>query len=304
MVDIPAFPTDDISFFGTADYQRTEHVRRDAEPERWMSRSQFAKTAEATAAFVNRGLLGDLTISNSDVETKAPAHRPEVPAVLGRGHQSMSVPDTTPLGASKQFDDMVNLSLRSLPQKLQNALNGYSIYTSSLPDQFLLELRNRGISVELDERNEVRKNAAMTQEQLRLQNFSEWHKNPYSGRYMNFGELYNLRGTIAHEAEHALDNELGQPSQLDAVFDQLYQQDVAAICSQHPDALQYLGHFVVVDQHGNLDAAAGKREIFAELGAILHVGESSNRVIPAEYILAFFPRLSQYVKQQIAAGSW
>lgn len=213
------------------------------------------------------------------------------------------------LGASLEFTNAIEQSLKQLPKNLQEVMKDYSVYTAQVPDKFIEELRQIGNPVKESEvRTVLRDRVAATDTEGLTQHFVEWRKSPenspYRGRYVHFTETHNLLGTASHEAEHANDAKLGFPSQNDVRFDELYRRDAGKILDQTgKDGLGWLAEYIRVGENGSFDGV-GKSELFADLAAIAAVGEPANRGITAERLVAFFPDLYEYVKGKVQSGVW
>ncbi|MBS1955823.1 MAG: hypothetical protein JST89_16685 [Cyanobacteria bacterium SZAS-4] len=206
------------------------------------------------------------------------------------------------------FEQDVQSALRSLPKQLKEALLPYQIYTSQIPEEFINECRNHpGVSIkEVEERNNVRGHFALTDTENHLQGFSEWHKNPTAGRLVHISEIANVRSTIFHEAEHALDAKLGHPSSNDPEFERRYQLGLARVRSQAltEDERNFISIFAPPKGSDEEEFNYSKSEAMAEFGAYFHTGSMGNRLIPAQRVLALFPELAQYVNQKVQAGEW
>ena len=187
----------------------------------------------------------------------------------------------------------------------------YEINGAKTMDDLIAHNRNRSdlAITDLDTRNEFRHHFAVTDTQARAQTFIEWQKSPvdspYHGKYVHFTEMMNLRGTAAHEAEHANDEHLGYPSLKDPEFDRLYQEEAGQALEQvkaSPD-LEFLSYYARIGADGKLDPPAGKQELFAELGAIAVTGEMADKA-SAKDLVANFPKTYKYVYDKIQSGEW
>lgn len=251
---------------------------------------------------------GDIYSSNNAIE-------PQV--WLGNAKSSDGYPDRLvrplALNSSRQFTTAVVDAISSLPPNLRKLLKPYQIFTARTADDFLLQLRNSAEQsvVDPDSRNEVRSHPAMTDSELNLQAFIEWQKSPkdspFGGRYVHFTETHNLKGTVAHEAEHANDAYLGHPSQNDSEFDRLYKEEAGKVLDNiiSPNQLGWLAYYIRLNQDGkSLEPEKGKEELFAELGAIAITGEVAAKNVNPQVLVDFFPKTYQYLKSKIQSGEW
>lgn len=217
------------------------------------------------------------------------------------------------VGADRTFADAVEKAENMLPNDLKQVMFNYDIYTVKIGDQFLYEMsQHPGKKVDFDNQEAVREHIAGTDPEHHTQYFAEWERgqmDPKTGRFEmhDFPSAYDLLGTVAHEAEHALDVKLGRPSQNDPDFDNAYDQDALTIAKEFGDAkhMGYLTGFVHLDPRTNspIMKEVGKSELFAELGAIVKTGHSSS-LIPPEELVSFFPNSYRYVYDKVQSGQW
>lgn len=172
------------------------------------------------------------------------------------------------------------------------------------------EMRNHGMPSDIEQRKETRDHFALTDTGNKVQAFTEWVKSPvdspFHGRQVHFTERQNMRGTVAHEAEHANDEKLGNPSLKDPEFDRLYQEDVRNALSKVKDIseLGEFGYYIrPVPNSSDLDPQ-GKVEAFAELGAAILTGETASPNISVEALRAVFPKTMEYEQGKIRRGEW
>lgn len=210
-----------------------------------------------------------------------------------------------PIGSVRtEFNQRITQELRSLPNYLQDALKDYQIYTSVQPGEYINEARNHGIQIEAEDRQQLRGHVAFTDRLAHTQNFSEymtpqelsWHPFAFEG-------MFNFRGTVAHEAEHAWDERLGDSSQTDPEFDRRYQLGVDRLMSVNtPETIGWLTNYVVFDDQGNLKSGPGKAELFADLGAMALTGEAANKFVDTGLLRALFRVLNEYCEPRFKSG--
>ncbi len=212
-----------------------------------------------------------------------------------------------PIGrVSKEFTNLIQSELRSLRPILQEALEPFKISTSQTPADYINEMRNHpGAATDPGTRTEMSMHSAMTDADHHLQNFSEIFRIPDANRTFRFDELFNLRGTVAHEAEHALDGKIGYPSQNDPEFDRLYRIGAERITAMRgKDNLESMAPYIVYDEKGDLVPGPGKSELFADLAAIDTVGEPANKLVNVPLLKEGFKELNEYIKTKIENDEW
>lgn len=274
------------------------------------SQHQARETAFLKNGNIDFAAGGDIYCSNNNN-----AIEPQV--WLGNAKSGDSYPDRLvrplALNSSRQFTTAVEDTISSLPPNLRNLLKPYQIFTARTADDFLLQLRNNAEQsvVDPDSRSEVRSHPAMTDSELKLQAFIEWQKSPkdspFGGRYVHFTETHNLKGTVAHEAEHANDAYLGHPSQNDSEFDRLYKEEAGKVLDNiiSPNQLGWLAYYIRLNQDSKrLEPEKGKEELFAELGAIVITGEAAAKNVNPQVLVDLFPKTYQYLKGKIQSGEW
>lgn len=207
------------------------------------------------------------------------------------------------MGASDEFTRQVQEALRSLPKYLQDLEVEFQIYVTPHPEAFLLELRNHGVDLDLQSRNQLREHIAETDVVGRLQNFSERFYIPEARRTFEFQELYDIKGTAAHEGLHIWDEQL-KVTETDIEFDRLYRKGVERIMTVNsPESLGWLANYVKFDKSGNL-LQDGKEELFADLGAIAITGGPANKLVDSNTLKFLFRELNKYVEPKFKTGKW
>lgn len=151
---------------------------------------------------------------------------------------------------------------------------------------------------------QVRAHMALTDGISHVQNFSEYVFIKELGKAIRFEQVNNLRGTVAHESEHAWDNKLGNPSKNDPEFDRLYQLGVERLKEVPDHDLAWLTTYVVRDVQGKVNANPGKEELFADLGALAVTGEVSNKNVDPLLLKSVFRELNEYVEPKFKRGKW
>ena len=233
--------------------------------------------------------------------------RPEIPGLIP-SRQPEKVLSPIQLGQpDAKFANEMEGAMRSLPPNLKDAMDGYRIYTSKTPEDFINEMRNRSDStIDTDARIALRDRIAGTEQEGKTQNFSEWHFFEPEKRMMHFTESHNVKGTVFHEAEHALDGKLGSPSSHDEKFDELYHNAVSKIEGRIKDgsAPNWMSNYFPMEREGKIDSACGKSEVFADLGAFIRTGQLSSKLVPPQEFLALVGKLKPFMEEKIKAGEW
>ncbi len=212
----------------------------------------------------------------------------------------------TPIGrVEPSFNQRIQDAIRTLPENLKGALKGFQIYTSQHPQEFVNEARNHNIQFTSDERDNIRTHIAATCFEDRVQNFSESFFLPETRETRRFDELFNLKGTVAHEALHALNAKQGFLAEEDPKFDELYMLAVKRIMDVNkPEELGWLSRYIVHDKDGNLVPDKGKEELFCDLGAAILVGEVAPKLVETPLLQSLFTELNEYMSARFRSNQW